>query len=489
MTLLLLAAFTVWPLTAVAAYGLVAPAAWPLRIAVVTLVVAVTSTVLTLVPAALIAYALTRVGVPGRELVWRVVRVGVLIPPFIAPLALLLLVGRGGVLAPGGSFTGFGAIVVGQALAFLPAAVTLLVRALAGIPVELEHAAEVLGARRSTVIRRVTLRLAGPDVLRAALVVLGFCLADVAGPLLLGGDYLVLATAIVHTAAEATTAARAAVTLGALAATVALVGRTWRYAGVAATGWPALPRLDRGAAPAARWSLGVVVWTITAALAALWVLVPVGSLGHWSVLAGPAGVSALRNSVLLGLGAALAGTALALATAWIVERSHARASRAVDALARLPIAIPGVVAGVGYALVFGYGPGLLGGALLVLIPIVACWELPGTSRVARTVLVRIDRSVEDAAVSLGAAGVTTLTRIVVPALRPVTGRIFADLFAGGVLAVGTVIVLASSGLGLGAITMLTLAGAGAIGAACAIATALLALAGAALLLGRAIGGG
>jgi len=138
--------------------------------------------------------------------------------------------------------------------------------------------------------------------------------------------------------------------------------------------------------------------------------------------------------------------------------------------------------------VFDPAPGLLGAALLVLIPIVACWELPGTSRVARAALVRLDPSVGDAAVSLGAAGVTTLTRIVAPALRGVAGRIFVDLFAGGVLAVGTVIILAGSGLGLGAITMLTLAGTGAIGAACAIATALLALAGAALLLGRAIAG-
>jgi iron(III) transport system permease protein len=410
-------------------------------------------------------------------------------PLFLAPLALLLLVGPGGVLAPGRALTGFTAIVVGQALAFLPVTVTLLVRALAGIPVELEQAAEVLGARRGTVIRRVTLQLAGPDVLRVALVLLGFCLADVAGPLLLGGDHLVLATAIVSTTAETTTAARAAVTLGALAATVALVGGTWRYAGVTATGGPALPRLDRGAAPAVRWSLAVVVWTITAALAVMWALVPLGSLGHWSVLAGAAGVAALRNSVLLGLGAALTGTALALVTAWIVERSGAWSARAVDALARLPIAIPGVVAGVGYALVFGPAPGLLGGALLILIPIVACWELPGTSRVARAALVRLDRSVGDAAVSLGAAGVTTLTRIIAPALQGVTGRIFTDLFAGGVLAVGTVIVLAGSGLGLGAITMLTLAASGAIGAACVIATALLALAGAALLLGRAIAGG
>jgi iron(III) transport system permease protein len=485
---LLLAAFTVSPVAAVAVYGLLAPVAWPLRIALATLAVAVASTLATLVPAGLIAYAVTRVGVPGRQLVWQAVRIGVLIPPFIVPLALLLLAGPGGILAPGGSRTGFTAIVVGQALAFLPAAVALLVRAIAGIPVELEQAAEVLGARRLTVVRRVTLRLAGPDLLRAALVVLGLCLADVAGPLLLGGDRLVLATAIVNSAAETNTAARAALTLGVLAAAVALVGGTWRYAGVVATDWPALPRLDRAGAAGVRWSLGAVVWTISGVLALLWSLVPLGSLGHWSVLAGAAGVVALGNSILLGLGVALAGTALALAAAWMAERSRAWAAYAVEVLARVPIAIPGIVAGVGYGLVFGTAPGLPGGPLLVLIPIVACWELPVTSRVARAVLVRVDRSVEDAAVSLGAAGVTTLTRIVAPTLRPVAGRIFADLFAGGVLAVGTVIVLAGSGLGLGAITMLTLAAVGATGAACAIATALLALAGAALLLGRVIAG-
>src|SRR6266508_2076360 len=164
---LLLASFTVSPVAAVAVYGLFAPVAWPLRIAFATLAVALASTLATLVPAGLIAYAVTRVGVPGRQLVWQAVRVGVLIPPFIVPLALLLLAGPRGILAPGGSRTGFTAIVVGQALAFLPAAVALLVRAIAGIPVELEQAAEVLGARRLTVVRRVTLRLAGPDLIRA----------------------------------------------------------------------------------------------------------------------------------------------------------------------------------------------------------------------------------------------------------------------------------------------------------------------------------
>jgi len=129
---------------------------------------------------------------------------------------------------------------------------------------------------------------------------------------------------------------------------------------------------------------------------------------------------------------------------------------------------PGMAAGVGYLLVFAT-PTSAAGTLLALVAVVACWELPVTSRAARDLLSRSDRSVEDAAISLGAGDLTTFTRIVAPTLRPAAGWIFGYLLAAGVLAVGTVIVLGPAGRALGALTMLTLAAAGATGTACAVA--------------------
>jgi ABC-type sulfate transport system permease component len=120
--------------------------------------------------------------------------------------------------------------------------------------------------------------------------------------------------------------------------------------------------------------------------------------------------------------------------------------------------------------------------------LVACWQLPATLRVARDVLARTDRATEQAAVSLGAGRATVAKLIVLPTLRPIAGWIACDLFAGGVLAVGAVIVFVGAGLELGAVTLVTRAAAGATGAACAVATVLLALAGGAVLLGRAIAG-
>jgi iron(III) transport system permease protein len=485
VALLLLAVFIAWPVAAVGVHGLLVPAAWPWRVALDTLVVALAAALAASVAALLVALALTRIDVPGRTTIWQVFELGALMPPFIVPL---------GLLASGSSWRGLAAIAIGQALAFLPFAIVLMVRALAGVPAELEQAAEVLGARRVTILRRVTLGLAGPGIARAAVLVLGLCLADVTAPLLLGGDARVLTTVIVVAAAhDPASAVPGAVMLTGLAFVMASAAGAWLRGGV--EHGAVLRRLERPTPLALRRLLGGAAWSLTVGLAGLWAMVPLGSLlrvggagvtlEHWTVVATVAG-GALRNSVLLGLAVGAAGTMLALITAWAVERRRASVGRTLELLAWLPLAVPGVVAGIGYLLVFA--PTGTAGTLLALVAVVACWELPVTSRVTRDLLARTDRSGEDAAISLGAGGFTTLTRVVAPTLRPAAGWIFGYLLAAAVLAVGTVIVLSPAGDALGALTMLTLAAAGATGAACAVATALLALAGGAVLLGRAIAG-
>jgi iron(III) transport system permease protein len=471
VALLVPAALMAWPLIVVLVHGLTERGAWPLTLALDSLLIALAATLAALVPATSIALALGRGAVIGRRTLQRVFGLGVFIPPFIVPLALVTLGVRRGTTA----------LVFGQALAFLPIAVALLVRALREVPVELEQAAEILGARRWTVARRVTLALVGPGVLRAALVVLGLCLADVATPLLLAGPRGVLATAV----AASEGAAAPALLLGLIATTIALWARTWREVVPAIDDWPGQRRPDRLAPDATGAVLGALAWAVAIVLAASWLLVPVMALAHVSVLGDRAIQHTLGRSVLLGLGAAGAGTMLALVTGWIVERRRSAAAGAVALMLHLPVAVPGVVAGVGYLLVVRRGPGSLeGGALLAAMLLVACWELPVTSRLARQRLARVDHSIEEAALGLGASGGTTLTRIVLPTLAPAAAGIFAHTFAAGVVAVGAVIVLTGPGPGLGAIALLTLAAAGATGAACAVATVLLAVAGGAVWLGR-----
>ena len=489
------AAMTVWGLRAWGLLGAAVPS--HLALILLSLAVAVASTLAALLPAVPIAYALARVNVPGRARLWAVCRLGVLLPPFVAPLALLVLAGpRGlvaGVFGPGGALPGIVAIVLGQAIGFFPWAVALVVRALAAVPVEMEQAAETLGARRLTVVRRVTLGLAGPRVGAAALVLVVLCLSDVATPLLLGGDTIVLATAV---AAAATTSPESASSVAlALALLVGLIGGTWRHGAFTAAAWPALPAVRRPAPAGLHALLAACVGTLGFALPMLWALVPLGSvvqagrvsLGAWATFVTPVGLRPLGLSLALGLGAALVGATATLIAAWVVGRRRAVMGRGIDVLAQVPLAVPGVAAGTGYLLAFG-APSTPFGTLLLAVLLVACWQLPATLRVARDVLARTDRATEQAAVSLGARRATVAKLIVLPTLRPIAGWIACDLFAAAVLTVGAVIVFAGAGLELGAVTLVTRAAAGATGAACAVATVLLALAGGAVRLGRAIAG-
>jgi ABC-type sulfate transport system permease component len=79
--------------------------------------------------------------------------------------------------------------------------------------------------------------------------------------------------------------------------------------------------------------------------------------------------------------------------------------------------------------------------------------------------------------------------VVLPTLTPAVVWLLCHGFAAGITALGTVVVFAEPlALPLGAVHMLISASTGGVGAACAVATVLLALAGGATLLGRAAAG-
>jgi sulfate transport system permease protein len=242
---------------------------------------------------------------------------------------------------------------------------------------------------------------------------------------------------------------------------------------------------------AGRAILAAVAWALVVVLPALWVTVPIASLlgdgplsfRHWARLFGPS-ARPLIDSVALGVATAVVGALLAFAVAWVVERR--RGSMAAAAmLARAPVAVAGVVGAVGYLAAFGSPAGDL--TLVALL--VAAWQLPLLTRVAGEVLAGSDRAREQAALSLGADRLTTWRRVLLPALNPAAVWMVAHGFAAGITAVGTVVVAAGQGrLPLAVTHMLASASTGSVGAACAVATVLLALAGGATLLGRAVAG-
>ncbi len=517
----LLLTFVVWPVVRVLSLSLVTQAGvgianyaaffstWRLfRILVNSLIVSAVSTALTVLVALILAYAVTRTTVPGKRFLSLMSLLPLISPPFLVSLAFILLLGRNGVITRAfgldWSIYGFHGIVIAQVFTFLPQAYILLANVLGNIDSSLEEAAENLGAGLVTTLRRVTLALARPGLASASLIVFILCMTDFGNPILIGGRYNVLATEIYAEVVGMNDFASAAVMsvvllvpcLLAYVANTYVVGRR-SYVTVSAGARTTL----RPTPPAMRWALFALSGGIALAIAAIYALIPLGSvvrlwgsdwslsLTHYGFDSTAEGAWPIWNSVKLAVVSGVLGTILALLTAYVVERRRAPAARTIAALGLLPAALPGTVIGVGYILAFNVPPLLLTGTVWILVASVIFWKFPVALLAAVNTLKQVDPAIEEAAVSLGAGVVRTFTRVVLPLLTGTAFSIFVYFFVNGMVTVSAVIFLIYPGFNLGSVAILAQVENGYPGVACALGTIILAIVIGAVLLLRAVVGG
>jgi len=517
----LLLVFVVWPVVRVLALSFVGPtglglghyaaffSTWRLfRILANSLLVSATSTVVTVVIALILAYAVTRTTVPGKRFLSLMSLLPLISPPFLVSLAFILLLGRNGVitraLGVDWSIYGFHGIVIAQVFTFLPQAYILLANVLGNIDASLEEAAENLGAGPLTTLRRVTLVLARPGLASAGLIVFILCMTDFGNPILVGGRYNVLATEIYAQVIGMNDFAAAAVMsvvllvpcLAAYVLNTYVVGRR-SYVTVSAGSRTAL----RPTPPAVRATLAAVAGGIALAIAVIYALIPLGSLvrlwgtdwslslTHYAFRSTAEGAWPIWNSVKLAVVAGVIGTVLALLTAYVVERRRPPGARLIEGLGLLPAALPGTLIGVGYILAFNVPPVLLTGTVWILVASVVFWKFPVALLAAVNTLKQVDPAIEEAAVSLGAGSVRTFTRVVLPLLTGTAFSIFIYFFVNGMVTVSAVIFLIYPGFNLGSVAILAQVENGYPGVACALGTIILAIVIGAVLLLRALVGG
>jgi molybdate transport system permease protein len=195
-------AFLVLPLV-----GLLVEAPWstlPARLAEpavraalqLSLVTASLATVVCLLLGVPLAWLLARVPFPGRRLVRALVTLPLVLPPVVGGVALLLVLGRRGLL---GSHldTWFGVslpfttagVVVAEAFVAMPFLVIAVEGALRGADPRYEEAAATLGASRWTAFRRVTLPLVAPGVLAGAVLCWARALGEFGATITFAGNF------------------------------------------------------------------------------------------------------------------------------------------------------------------------------------------------------------------------------------------------------------------------------------------------------------
>ncbi len=443
-----------------------------------TLTLASTVAVVCCLVAAPIGWLVARTDMPMRGLVRTLIMASFVTPPFLGAIAWEILAApNSGLLnqlyrgLTGASleehlfniYSLGGLIFVISCYTFAYVFV-LVANALERIPAELEDAAAILGGRTWQTARRVTIPLALPALLAGALV------AFLQAMTLFGSPAILALPAGFHTMTtkiwslfqyppKPGLAAAAALPL-LLLTIVLLRGQRWllgrrSYAVVAGkVGNPRLVRLGWLKWPALALCFFVLLSPVFLPYGALFkaafTRIPSAPLTLDSLTLHnfnfvffelSATQRALGNTFLLGALAATIGTALALVIAYLTTREAVRGHRMLGFLATAPVAIPGIVIGVGLFLSYTRPPFILYGTLWILLLAYLTIELPAAYQQLQSAFRSVHSELEDAGRILGATRLRSLKDITAPLLRSGVIASWCFIFIGVIRELSAAIIL------------------------------------------------
>ncbi|MGH6806927.1 MAG: ABC transporter permease, partial [Ensifer adhaerens] len=144
----------------------------------------------------------------------------------------------------------------------------------------------------------------------------------------------------------------------------------------------------------------------------------------------PGYVRAILNSVVISFLGGIIGTACVVLIALVAKRSEFRFRRALEYVALFPRSLPGIIAGLGffYAVVWVPGLDMIRGTIWILIAAFVVRYIPIGFGAIAPALSQIGEELDRASRISGADWWTTVTRIVLPLLKPALFSSFALLF-------------------------------------------------------------
>lgn len=170
------------------------------------------------------------------------------------------------------------------------------------------------------------------------------------------------------------------------------------------------------------------------------------TMRHWQEgLRDPNLLAALRNTVILGIGAAALSMFLYTLIAYMSVRTRFRGRGALDFLTWLPTTLPGIVISLGFLWLFLQTPVFrpLYGTLWILIVAVTLSSMTVGVQIIKSNMVQLGAELEEASWASGGSWVYTLRRVVIPLVAPVVAVVGVLTFATAARATSVVALLSS----------------------------------------------
>ena len=434
-------------------------------------------------------YALRRTKVPGKMLWHSVMLLPLFAPSLIQALGVQFILGRNGIvnryLGTDIDIYGFWGILLANVLYGLPHAYLVLSVSLGSADARLYEAAKLLGAGGFKRFLSVTLPTARYGVLSAIFLGFAINISEFGNPMVLGGDYNVLATEIYNQVAG-----QANFHLGAVIGVLLLfpvllsvaaekwIGR--RQATISSQATPYRPVRDwRIDGPmllflgtVALAILAVVGVVVVASFTKLWPYNLGFTLKHYA-LDVPGGYGALWVSLKMSLATAVIGMVVATFAAMVVHKLSSRLRQVLYLLSVVPAAVPGMVLGLGYVLAFN-NPSLpvywLYGTVALLSLCTVYHYHAQAFLIATTGLKQVDSRLQEASHTLGGGALHTARHVTLPLIRPAMASIGMFYFMHSMVTISALIFLVSPEATPAAVSILLLNDAGNWPQAAAFAT-------------------
>jgi iron(III) transport system permease protein len=456
------------------------------------------SAVVTLVtiPAAFgFAYALTRSRMRFKTLARTITLVPLLAPSLLAAISLIYWFGNQGVLKAWMLRLGidqiYGApgIVVAEVFSTFPHALMILITALTAADARLYEAADSMGTTAARKFFTITLPGAKYGLISAALVTFTLVITDFGIPKVIGGSFNVLATDVFKLVIGQQDFQKGAVVALLLLAPAVLTFAVdhWvskkQTAMLTARAVPYQPKrapwydatMSLYCVLVCALILAMLGMAVFASFASFWPYNLTPSLRHYTMGLVDAEVGeAFVNSLTMSAGTAVFGGALVFIGAYMLEKTPGLkpVRSLVRLLAMLPMAVPGLVLGLGYIFFFNAASNPLNGLYhtLTLLTICTIVHFYTTGHLtAVTALKALDAEFESVSASLKVPWYTTLWRVTLPICTPALVDIARYFFINAMTTISAVVFLYSPETKVASIAILNLDEAGETGAAAAMA--------------------
>jgi iron(III) transport system permease protein len=457
--------------------------------------VALLVTVLVVPAAFTFAYALARSCLPAKGIFRTLALTPLLAPSLLSAISFIYWFGNQGVLKDWMQALGiaqiYGApgIVLSQLFAVFPHALIILVTALSLADARLYEAADALGTSRARKFFTITLPGAKYGIASAAMVSFTLVITDFGIPKVIGGNFNVLATDVFKLVIGQQDFQKGAVVALMLLAPALLTFIVDHFVQrkqtsmLTARAVPYAPKPSRGFDFAMTAYCVIVLllmgavfgMALFASFVKFWPYDLSFSLRHYvfGIVDGEVN-TAFVNSLKLAFLTSLGGTAIVFVGAYLMEKTRGAdwLRPAVQLLALIPMAVPGLVLGLGYIFYFNAPQNPLHFMYHSMAILVACTIIHFYTTghlTAMTALKSLDGEFESVSASLKVPFWKTFWRVTLPICTPALIDISRYFFINAMTTISAVVFLYSPDTRLVSITILNLDEAGEIGAAAAMA--------------------